>query len=123
LLRPPARTPTRPRRASRSSESVVYMKVGEADSGLLPIPDINYKDVSGYRLIPLSPNESAVAHQAYGDVIPGEWALAQFIALKSGGFIHLHTDPPTDETKGRTRYHVVLQTNPYCWNYHDGSIQ
>lgn len=90
---------------------------------LLPIPEIDFKSSSGYLIVPLAESAEEAVRKVLGDVIPGDWQSTRYIAVKPNGFIHLHTDPPTDETKGRNRYHVVLQTNPYCWNYHGGDIQ
>ena len=68
-------------------------------------------------------------HGSLGDVFPelrpyvqGEWPYVMGIVVKpSGGAIRLHKDTPS--STGVRRHHVVLQTNPACWSFHDGEFQ
>lgn len=87
----------------------------------LDIPGPADFDTQGYKL-------TAIPESDWSDIrevvsIPGEWESVRLISIKPGGMIHLHTDPRPDGQAVTTRYHIVLATNPYCWNYHDGSVQ
>lgn len=56
-----------------------------------------------------------------GHIFTGAWAYAMVVSVLPGGSLPAHCDgvlPP-----GFTRYHLVLQTNPRAWNYHDGTWQ
>lgn len=53
--------------------------------------------------------------------IPGDWANAMIVHLQPAAYIPLHKDIPLEE--GLERYHLVLQTNNDCWNFHDGVWQ
>ena len=54
--------------------------------------------------------------------IPGDWVYSMLVALQSkGGSIPMHRDLPQED--GTQRYHLVLQTNEHCWNFHDGEFQ
>jgi hypothetical protein len=56
------------------------------------------------------------------DALPGEWAYSMLVALQpNGGSIPLHRDLP--QRAGLLRHHLVLQTNPACWNFHGGDWQ
>src|SRR5262245_60446031 len=54
-------------------------------------------------------------------------ALAMVVGIKPGGHIPFHRDNPAAEnglgTTRLDRQHVVLETNPHCWNFHDGVWQ
>lgn len=43
------------------------------------------------------------------------------MGLKPDGHIPFHSDRIEDYHPNR--YHIVLQTNPHCWVYHDGVWQ
>ena len=53
------------------------------------------------------------------DAIPGVWASSMLVAIQPEGHIRKHTDIIG---KGE-RHHLVIQTNPDCWSYHDGTWQ
>lgn len=53
------------------------------------------------------------------DALPGVWASSMLVVIRPEGHIRKHTDILD---KGE-RYHLVLQTNEDCWNYHDGDWQ
>jgi len=107
--------------------NLMYQKIGYIDPdlirALLPPIELTFKPDSGYIIAPLPDEIAADAKHRLGGLVPGEWLSARIIAIKPGGIIPLHMDArPYDEEK-RTRYHVVLTTNPFCWNYHDESVQ
>ena len=53
--------------------------------------------------------------------IPGTWVSVMGIVIPPAGSIPLHADLPIyDEL---IRYHLVVQTNPGCESYHDGTWQ
>ena len=54
-----------------------------------------------------------------GHLFPGPWKFAMVVLVKTHGHLPVHRDGamPT----GVTRYHLVLQTNPRCWYFHDGA--
>jgi len=78
---------------------------------------------SGYLLNPLPDCLRDAVREVLTPKITGEWYRAKLISVKPGGIIHMHADPRPDGAPVTTRYHVVLRTNPYCWNYHDGDMQ
>lgn len=96
---------------------------GAFDALALPHLPIDFKADSGYRLVPLTETQTEAARNALDGIVPGPWWQARIIAIKPGGIIHLHSDPLPDGRQKAVRYHVVLKTNPYCWNYHNGDIQ
>ena len=53
--------------------------------------------------------------------LPGEWAAAMLVLIRPGGYIQPHRDEPA--RAGLSRFHIVLQTNQRCWNFHDGDWQ
>lgn len=55
------------------------------------------------------------------ETIPGVWARSMLVMLAPGGNIPVHRDLPLAAES--VRYHLVLTTNPRCWNYHDGGFQ
>lgn len=55
------------------------------------------------------------------DALPGVWASSMLVVIRPEGHIRFHVDVP--QAPNLERYHVVLQTNPRCWNYHDGVWQ
>jgi aspartyl/asparaginyl beta-hydroxylase len=59
--------------------------------------------------------------EAVGDQFKGSWPYSFLNVLFPMGVLHPHADgklPP-----GRERLHLVLQTSPYAWCYHDGTWQ
>ena len=52
--------------------------------------------------------------------------LVTLLGLLPGGVIPPHKDKPNTEnniSEDLTRYHLVLTTNPGCWQYHSGQWQ
>ena len=104
----------------------MYHEIGFVDTKPLAsiVGEILFKVNSGYHITPLTEPQERHARQCLGGIVPVDgWISARLIAIKPGGIIHLHTDPLPDGFPRHTRYHVVLTTNPYCWGYHDGSVQ
>lgn len=61
-----------------------------------------------------------------GDISLPHVKIATLLGIKPGGVIPLHKDNPSAENninESLVRYHLVLQTNAKCWNFHDGSWQ
>lgn len=52
--------------------------------------------------------------------------LAMVVGIRPGGYIPFHVDDPAAENaipERLERRHVVLATNPQCWNFHGGTWQ
>ena len=60
-------------------------------------------------------------------LVPGKRPrLAMFMVIRPGGSIPAHRDNPARENAiagELTRLHLVLDTNPGCWSFHDGQWQ
>ena len=54
------------------------------------------------------------------DIFPGHWLHASLMFLPPMNMIHFHVDRIRAD---RRRKHLVLQTNPSCWVFHDGAWQ
>ena len=55
-------------------------------------------------------------------VIRGEWLVPFLVVVQPGGILPYHRDFPEPIT-GQVRYHLVLQSNPDCWSWHDHQWQ
>lgn len=75
------------------------------------VPPIEFKPDSGYRIVPMLEFDMWNMLDA---VIPVPWDNPRYIAIRPGGTIPLHTDKGNGE-----RFHIVLETNRHCWNFHD----
>ena len=53
------------------------------------------------------------------DVFPGQWHDAALFILYPTSMVHIHTDG----NQSYPRRHLILQTNPLCWSFHDGVWQ
>ena len=53
-----------------------------------------------------------------GHIFPGVWPYSMVVVVMVNGSIPPHRDAPL--RRGFQRYHIVLQTNENCWNYHAG---
>ena len=68
-----------------------------------------------------TPSDDTIAlyEPLLGDRFTGAWLYAQLVILFPGGALTQHTDGQL----GRSRRHLVLQTNPHVWIFHDGAWQ
>lgn len=64
------------------------------------------------------PTRTAEVYQPHlQSVFPGEWTKCFLAIIWPNGSIMPHVDA---DTAGQTRTHLVLQSNPDCWNMNDG---
>lgn len=56
-----------------------------------------------------------------GLLFPREWVYSMVTVVAPGGLLPPHKDGALPD--GLQRYHVILQTNPLSWNFHDGDWQ
>lgn len=94
----------------------MYVKVGQVDN--LPSFDPNVCwNPPGWGSAKVDPSQI--------DFFPSP-KLAMVMMLKPGGYIPFHRDNPAEEnglSGSLERFHLVIQTNQHCWNFHDGTWQ
>ena len=54
-------------------------------------------------------------------LFPGDWPYSMLAVVFANGTIPPHKDGPL--AKDYQRYHLVLQSNPNAWSFHDGVWQ
>lgn len=100
----------------------MYTRVGTYEKDPQPLIDLTSRfrmhvNKRGYATTFMDQERSlAVFQPLLGDVFPGEWSFVMLSMIVPEGHIHLHTDAEA-ELAGAQRLHLVLKSNPRCWNY------
>ena len=97
----------------------MYHKVGKGD------PALTFRDWSTYPIVWNTPGWGSCSIPVSHVSIPGV-KIATLLGIQPGGTIPLHKDNPGVENNvdgPLTRYHLILSTNDWCWNFHAGTWQ
>lgn len=105
----------------------MYQLVGTFDG---PLPELTEK--ASHFQLDLSPSGYGSTSDRFKEVrtgfyealralFPGAWPYSMIVTVFPNGAIPPHRDGPLNE--GFERHHLILQTNPDCWSFHDGDWQ
>lgn len=100
-----------------------YIRVGTFNGPLEPLVHRALKiekqaSSTGYEA---TSDQTALLYEAFKDDLsqfPGPWEFSMIVLVNTHGHLPVHADGAMPA--GVRRYHLVLQTNPRCWYFHDG---
>jgi hypothetical protein len=100
----------------------MYRQIGRYNSDTRWLAELGIKTLQPAPTYPLlycttnSPETTSLYNPLLQDKFPGEWTKCFLAIIFPNGSIMPHKDL---DVAGQIRTHLVLQTNPDCWNMND----
>lgn len=104
----------------------MYQKVGQYKGNLAPLIELLSSLSLGAKPIGYEATNATqvekikdIYQPLLANIFPGEWLDTMIVSVMPLGMLHPHRDG----FKPGTRHHLVLQSNPMSWCFHDGEWQ